>query len=169
MMLQRHARGRKSLVEIGVAEGASAVALRRVADSAGVLYLIDPYPHGRIPGTNLTKVCAKQNVNRCKNAAVRFVEDYSHNASKSWHTPIDFLFIDGDHSYEACMNDWKEWSPFVEKNGIVAFHDARVVPRGWAKPDWGPVVVVNELFRNQLNTEWEIIDEVDSLVVVQRR
>ena len=36
---------------------------------------------------------------------------------------IDFLFIDADHSYEAVSADWKNWSPYVRKGGIIAFHD----------------------------------------------
>ena len=168
LMLQKHARGRKSLVEIGVAEGASALALRRVADPAAVLYLIDPYLPGRIPGFNFTRACARRNVNRCRNATVRFVEDFSHNAAKNWHTPVDFLFIDGDHSYAACLKAWQQWSPFVGRGGVVAFHDSRTFPGGWTREDWGPVIVVNELFRERGNPGWKIIDEVDSLVVVQR-
>jgi cephalosporin hydroxylase len=36
---------------------------------------------------------------------------------------IDFLFIDGDHSYEAVKSDFENYSKFVRKGGIVAFHD----------------------------------------------
>jgi hypothetical protein len=66
------------------------------------------------------------------------------------------------------MKDWNEWSPFVEKDGVIAFHDARTWVGGWAAESEGPVKVVNELFRQQSNQHWELIDEVDSLVVVQR-
>lgn len=166
--LRRHAAGRKCLVEIGVAEGASALALRQVAHSSAALYLIDPYPAGRIPGVCLTKACAQRHVKCSSNARVHFLEDYSYSVSKSWHRSIDFMFIDGDHSYEACMKDWNEWSPFVEKDGVVAFHDARTCVDGWAAEDEGPVKVVNELFRQPHNHHWKLIDEVDSLVVVQR-
>jgi predicted O-methyltransferase YrrM len=155
-------------VEIGVAEGASALALREVAHSSAVLYLIDPYPPGRIPGVCLTKTCAQRQVNRSSNAKVHFLKDYSYSISKSWHRSIDFMFIDGDHSYEACLKDWNEWSPFMEHGGVVAFHDARTWVGGWTAEDEGPVKVVNELFRQQNNHHWELIDEVDSLVVVKR-
>ncbi len=37
--------------------------------------------------------------------------------------PIDFLFIDGDHHYEAVKRDFELYSPFVRKGGIVGFHD----------------------------------------------
>jgi predicted O-methyltransferase YrrM len=36
---------------------------------------------------------------------------------------IDFIFIDGDHSYEACKADILAWSPFVKRGGVIAFHD----------------------------------------------
>lgn len=36
---------------------------------------------------------------------------------------VDILFIDGDHSYNGCMSDFKNYSPMVRKNGIIGFHD----------------------------------------------
>jgi predicted O-methyltransferase YrrM len=36
---------------------------------------------------------------------------------------IDFIFIDGDHSYDACRADIAAWTPFVKRGGVIAFHD----------------------------------------------
>jgi predicted O-methyltransferase YrrM len=36
---------------------------------------------------------------------------------------IDFVFIDGDHSYDACRADILAWSPYVKRGGVIAFHD----------------------------------------------
>ena len=36
---------------------------------------------------------------------------------------VDFLFIDGDHSYEGVKKDFEMYSGLVRKGGIVAFHD----------------------------------------------
>jgi predicted O-methyltransferase YrrM len=36
---------------------------------------------------------------------------------------IDFIFIDGDHSYAACKADIEAWTPFVKRGGVIAFHD----------------------------------------------
>lgn len=36
---------------------------------------------------------------------------------------IDFLFIDGDHTYEGVKKDFHMYSPLVRKGGIVALHD----------------------------------------------
>lgn len=36
---------------------------------------------------------------------------------------IDFLFIDGDHTYEGVKKDFEMYSSLVKKNGIIALHD----------------------------------------------
>jgi predicted O-methyltransferase YrrM len=36
---------------------------------------------------------------------------------------LDFLFIDGDHSYSGVKKDFEDYSPFVGPGGIIAFHD----------------------------------------------
>lgn len=36
---------------------------------------------------------------------------------------LDYLFIDGDHSYEGVKKDFNDYSPFVKKGGIIMFHD----------------------------------------------
>ncbi len=36
---------------------------------------------------------------------------------------VDFLFIDGDHSYQAVMNDITIWLPLMAKSGIISGHD----------------------------------------------
>lgn len=40
-------------------------------------------------------------------------------------SPIDFAFIDGDHSYEAVVNDIRLLTPLVKPGGIIAFHDTK--------------------------------------------
>jgi predicted O-methyltransferase YrrM len=37
--------------------------------------------------------------------------------------PVDFLFIDGDHTYEGVRKDFEMYSSLVRKGGIIAFHD----------------------------------------------
>jgi predicted O-methyltransferase YrrM len=36
---------------------------------------------------------------------------------------LDFLFIDGDHSYEGVKQDFDMYSPLVRTGGLIAFHD----------------------------------------------
>lgn len=44
---------------------------------------------------------------------------YAHTSGK-----VDFLFIDGDHSYEGVKKDWMMYKGTVRPGGIVAFHDS---------------------------------------------
>lgn len=37
--------------------------------------------------------------------------------------PIDFLFIDGDHSYAGARADYDLYAPLVRPGGLIAFHD----------------------------------------------
>ena len=36
---------------------------------------------------------------------------------------VDFVFVDGDHSYESVLKDIKAWLPKVRPGGILAGHD----------------------------------------------
>jgi predicted O-methyltransferase YrrM len=37
--------------------------------------------------------------------------------------PLDYLFIDADHTYEGVSSDFSLYSPLVRPGGMVAFHD----------------------------------------------
>src|SRR5262249_36614737 len=39
---------------------------------------------------------------------------------------VDFLFIDGDHTYEGVRQDFEVFGPLVKEDGLIAFHD--IVP-----------------------------------------
>jgi hypothetical protein len=99
---------------------------------------------------------------------VRWHIERSQQLGRTWSLgPIDLVFIDGDHSIDGCRDDWKLWHRHVTSGGAVAFHDARASRPGGAGAV-GPTTVVDELFRSR-DSEWEIVEEVDSLVVVRRR
>jgi hypothetical protein len=166
--LREWASGRSRLVEIGVAEGASAVTLRQVMSPNGSLCLIDPFHLSRWQRLNAIKYSAHRAVNAISNGNVVWINKFSSQAVKGWVDPIDFLFIDGDHSETGVQKDWDDWHRYVVPGGIVVFHDAAIFPGGWPQPDWGPVRVVDRLFRSGALSGWKIVSEVDSLVVVQR-
>jgi len=166
--LKKWAAGRASLVEIGVAEGASAIALREAMSPRGTLWLIDPYHLSRMRYLNAMKRAAHRAVESCRNGRVVWIEKFSSVAATDWNCQIDFLFIDGDHSGTGAQQDWDNWYRFVVPGGVVAFHDGAVFPGGWTRQDWGPVRLVGRLFRDQTLPGWRIVQQVDSLVVVER-
>jgi hypothetical protein len=166
--LQRNARDCHSIVEIGVAEGASALAVREVMAADGTLYLIDPFHLSRFRWLNTQRRAARSAVSRCARAKVTWIEQFSFDAVRNWNKPIDFLFVDGDHTDEGVIRDWSEWHPFLKSGGRVAFHDARIFEHGWPQEGDGPVRVVNSLFRERWLPDWRIIEEVHSLVIVER-
>jgi predicted O-methyltransferase YrrM len=136
--------------------------------SEGVLYLVDPFHLSRSPRINATKRAARRALARCQNGQVVWIEKFSSQAVKAWTRPLDFLFLDGDHSESAVRQDWNDWHRFVVPGGVVVFHDARIFPGGWPQPDWGTVKVVDAFFRHRAGLAWTIAEEVDSLVVAQR-
>ena len=80
---------------------------------------------------------------------VNHLRMYSHDAIAGWDgTPIDVLWVDGDHSYEGAKTDFVDWAPFVRPGGVIAAHDAYRerfpgVLEAWnevieASDDWGP-------------------------------
>lgn len=47
----------------------------------------------------------------------------SHVASKRWATPLGMIFIDGGHSLEAALSDYRSWAAHIVPGGILAIHD----------------------------------------------
>ena len=60
---------------------------------------------------------------------------------------IDFLFIDGDHTYEGVKKDFELYSPLVQQDGLIVFHD--ILPR-----PIGDGVEVNK-FWNEIKSKFE--------------
>lgn len=167
--LQRWAQGRKTLVEIGVAEGVSALALREAMSPEGKLYLIDPYHLSRSRSLNFTKRAAHKLVDSCPRGQAIWMEQFSQDVVKNWSAPVDLLVIDGDHSEGGVERDWNDWSPFVNLGGVVIFHDARLFDGGWTSPNYGPVKLVDRVFRAETPSDWKIAEEIHSLLVVERQ
>jgi len=46
----------------------------------------------------------------------------------AFNQPVDFLHIDGGHTYECVKSDWTNYGALVRPGGLVAFHDACTRP-----------------------------------------
>jgi len=166
--LRRWAADRSSIVEIGVAEGVSALAMREVMAEEGTLYLIDPFHLSRVPALNFTRRAAHRAVASCTRGKTIWIEKFSSDAARTWSTSLDLLVVDGDHSESGVRKDWDDWNHFIVPGGVVIFHDARLFEGGWTTADYGPVKLVDDLFRKRHIPGWTIVEEIDSLVVVER-
>ena len=105
----------------------------------------------------------------CRRGKVTWIEKFSNDVAKDWKEPLDLIVIDGDHSENGVQDDWNDWNRFVKPGGVVIFHDARIFEGGWTTPAYGPVKLVDRLFRKGTSPGWSIVEEVHSLLVVERR
>src|SRR5438552_17877795 len=119
LALRKWAAGRSRLVEIGVAEGASALGLRESMSPHGTLWLIDPFHLSRRRRINAMKRAAHRAVEGCRNRVVG-IEEFSVEAARNWRHQTDFLFVDGDHSESGVRRDWDDWNEFGVPGGGVA-------------------------------------------------
>ncbi len=111
------------LAEIGVHEGVTARDLTQVMSPAGVYYAIDPYFPGKL-GINFHQWIARREVSQSAAGRVIWVQKTGVEAAQDL-PPVDFLFIDGDHSYEGLKGDWEAWRSHLSPGSIVALHDTR--------------------------------------------
>lgn len=47
----------------------------------------------------------------------------SEQAARHWHTPLGMVFIDGGHSLDAALTDYRCWAGKIVTGGILAIHD----------------------------------------------
>ena len=58
--------------------------------------------------------------------AVIPVVAHSRMAARFWTTPLGFLFIDGGHSLDAALADYRGWIPHLRRDGLLVIHDVFV-------------------------------------------
>lgn len=75
---------------------------------------------------------------------VRVFQGTSAGAAEYFDEKFDLVFIDADHSYEACANDIALWWPKVVEGGYLSGHDYRTDKEGF-----GVIEAVNEFAEEQ--------------------
>jgi len=166
--LARHAKSRLRPVEIGVWQGVTTRRLRAAMSPDAELWAIDPYVKGRL-GVSFPELIAHGEVDLVENGRVRWVKSTAAAAAEQWkqeaREPTDFVFVDGDHSWDGISTDWNAWSSLVAPGGVVALHDSRSTPE---RPidDAGSVRFTRDYILK--DSRFRVVDEVDSLTVVER-
>ena len=53
-----------------------------------------------------------------------------------WATPLGMVFIDGGHSMEAALADYRGWASKVVTGGLLAIHDVFPNPEDGGRPPY---------------------------------
>jgi predicted O-methyltransferase YrrM len=123
-------------VEIGSYIGASSLLIAKGLHGASKLYCIDTWQNDAMTEGNWDSFKEfLRNTIKVKDKIIP-VRNNSIDASKSFTDEIDFLFIDGDHSYKGVKADVVAWFSKLKSGGIIVMHDI-----GWAE---GVVKVIQE-------------------------
>jgi predicted O-methyltransferase YrrM len=121
-------------VEIGVCLANTTEAFVKGIKNLKKLYAIDNYPiFVDLGGENLNeerqdlmKKAAKEKLIPYKDK-VEFLNVTSEEFVKTLKDEsLDFVFIDGDHSFEGALKDFQNYYPKIKKGGIFAGHDIQL-------------------------------------------
>jgi predicted O-methyltransferase YrrM len=134
----------QTIVEIGTDEGGTLFLWTRVAAPDALLVAVDARPLGVLGQRSAYALVRRglarhrQRIELVMPVNSQIQETVDRVRSLTGGRPVDFLFIDGDHSYEGVKRDFELWSPLVRPGGLIAFHDMRPdhpdgVPRLWAE------------------------------------
>ncbi len=132
--------GYSRVAEIGVAAGVFSYHV--LNNWTGGYTMIDPWSHqsdGYVDVSNFTDDEHEQNYQRALGVArhfaprVQVLRSYSVEAAKTFPDSFfDVVYLDGNHSYEALLEDLHAWMPKVRSGGAMAGHDYLdgVLPQG---------------------------------------
>ncbi len=119
----------KYILEIGTAFGGTLFLFTRIASNDAQLISID-LPGGNFGGGYIKTRMKLYNEFVINNQQIHLIRKNSHKEETFKEiknilagNKLDFLFIDGDHTYEGVKRDFKLYSSLVKKEGIIVLHD----------------------------------------------
>ena len=130
------------IVEIGTAAGGTLLLLARVAAPEALLISIDLRGSGYGGGYSPWRRRIYRSFARERQRIVLIDGDSHAPATRELllrhlaGRPIDFLFVDGDHSYAGVRRDFEDYAPLVAPGGQVCLHDIRQHPLGHSGEVW---------------------------------
>jgi len=117
-----------SVIEIGTLEGRNAISILQNLNVSAI-YLIDPYEKyeeykndGAYKGLQKAKEKAHKRLEFNYYWEVNWIEKYSDDALKDVPL-VDFIYIDGNHTYNYVKRDIENYWSKLKVGGILAGHD----------------------------------------------
>jgi cephalosporin hydroxylase len=117
------------LMEIGTAWGGTLSAWSQVAAEDALIVSVD-LPYKQLGGRTPDQHVALLQTYVQPTQRFRYLLEDSHSketlkkvANELGGKPVDFLFIDGDHSYAGVKADFEMYSTLVRPGGLIGFHD----------------------------------------------
>ena len=114
-------------VEIGAYSGEGTMVLAKYFKH---VIAVDPWLNGYDIGDIASSVCpmkfvfAKFLENTKEFGNVNYIREKSQKALESIKDEeLDFIYVDGDHRYEAVLADLRGWLPKLRARGVMAGHD----------------------------------------------
>lgn len=165
--LQRHAKGKHKALEVGTYMGVTANIIAAAMAADGVLTCVDPFeaPAGKThPGLQMAQRQLKRNGLSSK---VKFLLGFSTDPEIKRQIPagLDFILIDGDHSYAGIENDWQIVCEKLQTGGIVCLHDT-TIPAAEPHRTFGSVEFYNKVV--QQDARFKQLETVYSMNVLQK-
>lgn len=111
--------------EVGVERGFNALDILQNMPNLRLLYLIDPYPDLRPKSYDWTpfKAVGKKNLAPFNNRIQWIYKEFEVCTIQDIPDPLDFIYIDGNHSYEYVIQDILLSAKLVKKGGVIGGHD----------------------------------------------
>ena len=162
--LKEFSKNAKCCVEIGVFEGVNTILIAESMDPQGILYGIDPFFKGRL-GVSYHELITRHSIAKRKlEKRIKLLPLFSYDALNEVPGLIDFIFIDGDHSYGGIKRDWEDWSKKLKPGGIIALHDTSVPDHDPAISNLGSYKFFNEVINK--DPCFKIVKTLDSLNIL---
>jgi predicted O-methyltransferase YrrM len=137
----------RAILEVGTAGGGTLFLFTRVAGFDATLISID-LPGGRFGGGYPKSIVSLYTSFSMDGQSIHLIRQNSHLPSTVATVAtilrgreLDFVFIDGDHTYDGVKKDFFLYHKFLKKGGLLAFHDivpgnpevVGGVPRFWSE------------------------------------
>ena len=165
--LSKYAKNRMIALEIGTYMGVSATTIAKALSDNGRLFCIDPFEEINGQKSPCYIMALRQLKRNGVFEKVSFLLGYSNDQKIIQKIPknLDFVFIDGDHSFDGLRNDWQIVLNNLVIGGVVCLHDTTIPAREQYR-NFGSVQFFNEVIL--FDKRFEILETTYSMNVLKR-